>query len=566
MVRKNKGRESAGKDERLWVVPWFSKEEWIEVYKATFSDDVKKWKHAFGTMTVWQSRLYRTHIGIAVTRHLLQAKILDSDPAASQELKSGANAIAITKFVSTIIKIPAERYHESQSQSYLAEKIGLPVYLVELRNEVNHGSRSWFGGQTMRMAVDTCYKWIKDYYWDKEFAKYTKENEAADTTVAEPVPSADTATEAERNTTDTKAPSDTAEETTQSTTNTPKKPKPATPQGIKPWDFAVEQLRRYCREILEKPRPMFSLLTEVLHAVQDKYEENPQECIDTLISILFLPSYVHNFGAKFSNGENARCKCFFRHIVLQRYVAVIKILNHFPGAMDSLIFSLLNKSSSEFQEISYCWVNMLVESELGYYCEVDRFHHFHFPYTNITKWKKLTEQLFLIGREWSYKLGLRIMESPKSNFTQDQINEVISLIKAYKTKRRVAKNEADSKPRKEVVAQKKKDIKEHTERLRDALQRNEEEINSETLEEWFSVNDVLKSSLDHSTFAYSIGEAVRESLKTSENEDDDVTPLGILPHQRGNPLFYKELLLHYPKDCRGLPATDSQPPAKRCKC
>lgn len=110
------------------------------------------------------------------------------------------------------------------------------------------------------------------------------------------------------------------------------------------------------------------------------------------------------------------------------------------------------------------------------------------------------------------------MESPKSNFTQDQINEVISLIKAYKTKRRVAKNEADSKPRKEVVAQKKKDIKEHTERLRDALQRNEEEINSETLEEWFSVNDVLKSSLDHSTFAYSIGEAVRESLKTSENE------------------------------------------------
>nr|XP_027237438.1 ribosomal biogenesis protein LAS1L-like [Penaeus vannamei] len=117
MVRKNKGRESAGKDERLWVVPWFSKEEWIEVYKATFSDDVKKWKHAFGTMTVWQSRLYRTHIGIAVTRHLLQAKILDSDPAASQELKSGANAIAITKFVSTIIKIPAERYPPNESQS-----------------------------------------------------------------------------------------------------------------------------------------------------------------------------------------------------------------------------------------------------------------------------------------------------------------------------------------------------------------------------------------------------------------------------------------------------------------
>ncbi|XP_047488039.1 uncharacterized protein LOC125038559 isoform X1 [Penaeus chinensis] len=515
-------------------------------------------------MTVWQSRLHGTHIGIAVTRHLLQAKILDSDPTVSKELKSGANAIAITKFVSTIIKIPAARYHEAQSQSYLAEKIGLPVYLVDLRNEVNHGSRSWFGGQTVRMAVETCYKWIKDYYWDKEYAKCKKENKVADTSVADPLQSSDTATYTNAD----KSPPDTAEEPTLSTVNTPNKPKPATPQGLRPWEFAIEQLRCYCREILEKPRPMFSLLTEVLHAIQDKYEENPQECVDKLISVMFLPSYVENFGAKFANaGENDKCKCFFRHIVLQRYVCVMKIFNHFPGAMDLLIFSLLNKSSSEFQEISYYWVTMLVESELGHYCEVDRYHHFHFPYTNITQWKRLAEQLFLIGREWSYKLGLRIMESPKSNFTQDQINEVISLIKAYKMKRKAAKNEAESKSRKAVAAQKKKDIKEHSARLQEALQRNEEEINSEALEEWFSVNDVLKSSLDHSTFAFSIAEAVKKSLKTSENEDDDdVTPLGILPHQRGNPLFFKELLLHYPKECRGLPATDGQPPAKRFKC
>ncbi|XP_042869074.1 uncharacterized protein LOC122251317 [Penaeus japonicus] len=531
-------------------------------------------------MIVWQARVKRVQIGIAVTRHLLQAKIIDSDSTASREVKSGANAIAITKFVSNIIKIPAQHYHEAQSQAFLAAKIGLPVFLVDLRNEVNHGNRSWFGGQTVRMALDMCYKWIKDFYWDKEYAKYTKQETTenstpqttttADTDPEKAIPLADTATTTDKTTEATstdKALLNTGDEAAPNTPSNPEKLKSVTSNELDEWEFAEEQLRLYCTDILEKPRPSFPLLAEVLHAIQDKYEEDPQECIDALVSIMFLPSYIKNFRAKFANAEKSHeCNCFFKLTVIQRYIFVMKILNQFPGAFDLLISSLLNKSSTDFKEIASQWITIIAESQLGFFCKASIYHHFHFPYTSIVQWERIVEHLYLIRQEWSYKLGLRIMESPKTNFTQDQINNVISLIKAYKRKRIAPRREADSKKKKVNLVQKKKDVKEQRQMIREALHREEKEEESKTLEEWFDVNDILKSSLDHSTFAFNIAKMVKESLKTSENEDvDDVTPLGILPHQRGNPLFYKELLLHYPSEHRGLPATDSPPPAKRSR-
>ncbi|KAG0721751.1 Ribosomal biogenesis protein LAS1L [Chionoecetes opilio] len=153
------------------VVPWFSKEEWLETYKAAFSDDVCRWRDAKDTMLVWQARVEKLPAGIDVTLPLLQAKIVEADPNVENAVKSIFLASALQRFVTSIVKLPQTNYYRAQSMHNLALEIGLPMHLVDLRNEIVHGHGGWAGGETVHKALEVSYKWIKGYYWDAEFEK-----------------------------------------------------------------------------------------------------------------------------------------------------------------------------------------------------------------------------------------------------------------------------------------------------------------------------------------------------------------------------------------------------------
>lgn len=59
------------------------------------------------------------------------------------------------------MKLPQTNYYKAQSMHNLALEIGLPMHLVDLRNEIVHGHGGWAGGETVYKALEMSYKWIK---------------------------------------------------------------------------------------------------------------------------------------------------------------------------------------------------------------------------------------------------------------------------------------------------------------------------------------------------------------------------------------------------------------------
>ncbi|MPC68207.1 hypothetical protein E2C01_062404 [Portunus trituberculatus] len=112
-------------------------------------------------MLVWQARVEKLPAGVDVTLPLLQAKIVDADPTVENSVKSIFLASALQRFVTSIVKLPQTKYYRAHSMHNLAQEIGLPMHLVDLRNELVHGHGGWTGGETVHRALDTAFKWIK---------------------------------------------------------------------------------------------------------------------------------------------------------------------------------------------------------------------------------------------------------------------------------------------------------------------------------------------------------------------------------------------------------------------
>ena len=66
-----------------------------------------------------------------------------------------------SRFVTSIVKLPQSKYYKAQPMHCLATEIGLPMHLVDLRNEIVHGYGGWGGGEAVFKALEVAYKWIK---------------------------------------------------------------------------------------------------------------------------------------------------------------------------------------------------------------------------------------------------------------------------------------------------------------------------------------------------------------------------------------------------------------------
>ncbi|KAK8747708.1 hypothetical protein OTU49_016550, partial [Cherax quadricarinatus] len=240
----------------LTVVPWFSRQEWMDVYKAIFSDDINCWKEAKDTMLVWQARVNKLPIGIDVTLPLLEAKVLDADPTVENSVKSILLATAVQRFVSCIVKLPQTKYYQKQTMHDLARDIGLPMHLVDLRNEIIHGTGGWAGGQTIHKALETSYDWIKNYYWENEWKK-----------MMQVMPEGYSL--------------------------------PLIPQDN--WQKFLKLLKRYSTLVIPKSRMaefnrkhLKRTSNDLKWALENMYAEDSQECIKALISHLLIPKAMPN--------------------------------------------------------------------------------------------------------------------------------------------------------------------------------------------------------------------------------------------------------------------------------
>lgn len=63
--------------------------------------------------------------------------------------------------MTAIVKLPQTKYYRAKSIHHLALEIGLPMHLVDLRNEIVHGHGGWGGGESVHKALEVSFKWIK---------------------------------------------------------------------------------------------------------------------------------------------------------------------------------------------------------------------------------------------------------------------------------------------------------------------------------------------------------------------------------------------------------------------
>lgn len=471
----------------LIVVPWFSREEWLEVYEEIFSNDIVRWKNARDTMTVWQARVYKLPAGVDVTLPLLQAKVVDADPTVAKSLKSILFATALQRFVSAIVKLPQKNYYSSQSLHTLASDIGLPMHLVDLRNEIIHGSGGWEGGETVYKAFETAFEWIKGYYWDVELPKM---------------------------------------QVTSIPASNEKSPEF--------WQRLLELIKLYAALVISRsspteedpviPRQAYWDLVEILETL---YPEDPQYCIEAVVSHLLVPEGSPEL-MQHVQGTDHPCGCFFKHSIIVGICGVIRFLREMDGSIE-LLFSCLIKKGHEHSKLVSEWICLLAGSILGlplsYSCDSDYSYHklkAH-RHGNIC-WKRVVLELLEHETDWATCIATKIMSCPITGFTESQRKNIEELILAFK-----GNSNYHCKKTVKTISKVLKDDTYTVDNIAEVAQEYSEKVLSRV--------EQLKGSVMFPGTGAIKGSKVLTSVDA---------PLGVLPHQKDNPLFYKELILHYP--------------------
>ncbi|XP_066964530.1 uncharacterized protein [Macrobrachium rosenbergii] len=473
------------------IVPWFSRQEWLEVYHGVLGNDVERWKEARDVMLVWQARVSKLPIGVDLTLPLLQSKIVSSDPFADNDVKSIMQGTALQRFVSNVVKLPQTKYYNHQTLHKLAAEIGLPGHLVDLRNEVIHGDSGYAGGCTVETALETAFEWIKNYYWYPEWTQMNDETEK-------------------------------------------KHQKPSSD-----WKCFMKSLKRYARSLLSdeyndcntRKSYKLTLFVEMFHHC---YSVDPQGCIDAVVEILLVPLGQQCKLQSSGNGKMDKCGCIFNFHAIKGINTFLKAVLINNGSTQLMLNSLLRKLQ-ENKEVASAWIILIVASILkgpvlkgkkgkNGICQ----KHFLSLQKNGVNWKRIACKLLTVEEEWSVDLATKIMNSSESNISEVQVKKIMSLL--------------------DISARKEQDRK--SDRIDD--------ISSEMSDdELFDVESVLENV--HENNPETCDEYGKVQVASLLHETGAMTPLGILPHQVDNKLFYKDLLLHYPDE------QDFEPPPKRQK-
>lgn len=371
------------------VVPWLSKEEWIETYKAAFSNDVGRWKDAKDTMLVWQARVEKLPAGIDVTLPLLQAKIVEADPTVENAVKSIFLASALQRFVTSIVKLPQTNYYKAQSMHNLALEIGLPMHLVDLRNEIVHGHGGWAGGETVYKALEMSYKWIKGYYWDAEFEK-TQVNQS-------------------------ELPEIPAEK----------------------WQSFQFILRKYTKLSIvfakKKMSANIKVKGDLIQHLESLYSLDPEECTKAIVSHVLLPEASSDLAKHLGSVDICQCGCCIDEQVLGRVEPLLAFLCKNEEGTE-LLLSYLIKKGQENSKLSSDWICIICGALLELTCFSSQESQCESHSIMLEEppegvdWKRVVVELLEAQSQWSTDIAFRIMDSPKIRITDKQKENIRDLL------------------------------------------------------------------------------------------------------------------------------------------
>ena len=146
-------------------LPWAGWGEFSGVYHDIFALDEPA-RRAVGIRAVEVWRLRGPHslpLAVDATASFTELALLDAeDGTVSQHAMSLMYSMAVTRLVNGIVD-PLQRGSRAASVKHLAQTVGLPSALVELRHECTHNRLPSLG--RLRLAADQALLWLHEHYW-----------------------------------------------------------------------------------------------------------------------------------------------------------------------------------------------------------------------------------------------------------------------------------------------------------------------------------------------------------------------------------------------------------------
>jgi hypothetical protein len=161
----------------LRSVPFANWDEWILVRNGVYANNFVQKSEALKIISIWRARGSLPH-SIDLTGQIVEVQ--NQDPQYSQEAKDKHSfinlnsqaenlrllySIVIVRSVNGIVE-PNQQSYFAQSISVIAERLGLPGWIVELRHDATHKQLPSLS--VLRSAGEYLLNWYQQNYWDPQ--------------------------------------------------------------------------------------------------------------------------------------------------------------------------------------------------------------------------------------------------------------------------------------------------------------------------------------------------------------------------------------------------------------
>ena len=160
------------------VVCWRNCDEWLHVYRQLYSfDEPEAQKKGVDRVAAWTSRSGgKLPLAIESTANLISAYL------GLAAVESGVQgrlmlAMALVRFVNGMVD-QVQKGMFARSVQSIADEIGLPDWLVDLRHEATHASLPSM--ETLHCGMRVSLSWLRDQYWEAQLNIHQSSTEKLD--------------------------------------------------------------------------------------------------------------------------------------------------------------------------------------------------------------------------------------------------------------------------------------------------------------------------------------------------------------------------------------------------
>ena len=154
----------------LRIVPWSCREEWLKTYHNLYSNEHQA--KGLKQVDIWRSRSgSKLPLAVELTASLIAAGSTDVRSHVSPYVVRHIMAMAIVRFVNGMVDMEQKGAYARSVQS-IADEIGLPDWLVDLRHEATHANLPSL--EVLEAGHKFALDWLQVHYWESQIAEFGK--------------------------------------------------------------------------------------------------------------------------------------------------------------------------------------------------------------------------------------------------------------------------------------------------------------------------------------------------------------------------------------------------------